>query len=146
MCYYFGGFRRVPGIENSNDQTARQPYKRPGGMREAINPPPPWCIHGAEACRMGSGCFQNLPKRFPPGSAHSGGPMSFKSFLICLLGVFIFRFFRFSRPPFLNSKADFGAVLSAILGRGIAFCVGGVHFFAIFWEAQNRFQNRPRGS
>ena len=95
---------------------------------------------------MGAGCFQNLPKRFPQGSAHSGGPMSFKSFRICLLGVFIFGFFRFSRPPFLNSKADFGAVLSAILGRGIAFCVGGVHFFAIFWEAQNRFQNRPRGS
>ena len=72
--------------------------------------------------------------------------MCFKSFWICLLGVSFLMFFRFSEPHFLHSEADVGAVLNAILGRGIAFCVGGVHFFAIFWAAQNRFQNRPRGS
>ena len=74
-------------------------------------------------------------KKVPPGSAHSGGPVSFKSFRIRLLGVSFLEFFRFSEPHFLDSEADFGAVLRAILGRGIAFCVGGVHFFAIFWQA-----------
>ena len=37
-------------------------------------------------------------------------------------------FFRFSEPHFLHSEGDFGAVLRAILGRGIAFCVGRVSF------------------
>ena len=54
--------------------------------------------------------------------------MSFKSFRIRLLGVSFLEFFRFSEPHFLDSEADFGAVLRAILGRGIAFCVGGYHF------------------
>ena len=43
----------------------------------------------------------------------------------------------------MNSKADFGAVLSAILGRGIAFCVGGCMFLQFSGRSKIDFKIGP---
>ena len=54
-------------------------------------------------------------------------------------------FFRFSKPHFWDSEGDFGAVLRAILGRGIAFCVGGVHFFCNFLASLKSISKSAQG-
>ena len=73
MCYYFVYMMPIvracvllmiatvnlhdEGIENSNDQTARQPYKRPGGMREAIKSAAPEWEQGVLNCLSNSSDF-----------------------------------------------------------------------------------------
>ena len=54
-------------------------------------------------------------------------------------------FFRFSKTHFWDSEGDFGAVLNAILGRGIAFCVGGVHFFGNFLGGPKSISKSAQG-
>ena len=45
----------------------------------------------------------------------------------------------------MHSEGDFGAVLSAVLGRGITFCVGGVHFFCNFLGGPKSISKSAQG-